>query len=148
MRQQSCCQMCKYLLITVAILQAWRSARSHSSGSVFDRGLPLNLSSTLTAPGFLPSHWCPGLRSTAPLYPGSSTGAPGKNVKDISHCGLPHLLFLAKCLLCFAYHNQINVVDAQDTCKPSEAATAARDHQELSFLDLKAAAMKLIGAFK
>lgn len=47
-----------------------------------------------------PPHWCPGLGPAAALYPGSSTGAPGKNVKGISHHGLPHLLFLAWSLLC------------------------------------------------
>lgn len=51
-------------------------------------------------------------------------------------------------LVVFAYHNQINVVDAQDTCKASEEVAVAGDHHELSCLDLKAAAKKLIGAFK
>lgn len=108
--------MCKYLLITVAILQAWRSAPSHSSGLVFDRGLPLILSSTLTGPGFLLSHWCSGLGPAAGLYPGSSDGSPGINVKDM---WAPPFAFPGVVLSVFAYHNQIKVVDAQDTCKPS-----------------------------
>lgn len=82
---------------------------------LFDRGLPLNLSSALTGPGFLPAHWCSGLGPAAGLYPGSSTGAPGKDVKDV---WAPTFAFPGVVLAVFAYHIQINGVDAQYTCKP------------------------------
>lgn len=80
-----------------------------------DKGLPLNLSSALTGPGFLPAHWCSGLGPAAGLYPGSSTEAPGKDVKDV---WAPTFAFPGVVLAVFAYHIQINVVDAQYTCKP------------------------------
>lgn len=38
--------MYKYSLITAVVLQAQRSVSSYPSGLVFDRGLPLNLSTT------------------------------------------------------------------------------------------------------
>lgn len=139
--------MCKYLLITVAVLQAWRSAPSHSSGLAFDRGLPLNLSSTLTGPGFLP---IPLLLWALFCCWSLSWEFRCSSRKECERCVDSHICFSwhGACCVCLSEPNKCGGCSGQTLHAPQEKGAVAGDHHELYCLDLKGTAMKLIGAFK